>query len=944
MYCGSGSPVDLLHSMPIVKIVVNGLSVNALIDSGSARTMVASNLCGESSGKRVKVIMMNGRENCTGSLALCKFVVSNRKFEFNSVVVPSLVDGVSVLVGWDMIQFLGGVTFLNNKIRFGFEGETSGSCAGVVEENAIEDDDFSAVFDGQKWVVKWKWCGDLGDMRCSNVPNYKVDENLRESFEREVEEWIELGWLREYIGECKQVLPLLAVSQPSKNKVRPVLDYRHLNNYVSSHTGESLVCAEKIRKWRQMGTNVKLLDLKKAYLQIHLDESLWPYQIVSYKGKRYCLTRLGFGLNSAPKIMCSIVQYIIDKQVAWKGGVDFYIDDIFVNQDIVVVEDVVNHFRNWGLCSKPPEDLINGRVLGLKVFKDGEEICWGRDGEIPNLVEPCTKRQLFSWCGKLIGHYPVGGWIRLATSYIKRNVIVDKWDDFVNESVYGILKLIKKELALGDPVQGVWNFSGKGNVKLWCDASSFAMGVLVEVDEVILEDAAWLRPKNDNKHINNVELEAVLKGLSLMTKWGFRRFELITDSVAVYNWVRLTITKDKRIKASGMSEPLIRRRLEIIKDTVKEWNLSISVTLVSSSENRADRLTRLPKKWLSPDIFSGFSSVETPEPYDRKEFISRAHNLHHAGSEKTLFHVNEVRPGDKFTIGEVREVVQACNRCRSIDPRPETWSKGTIDVDSNWFRLAIDEVHYLGESYLSVVDCGPSRYAFWKKLSSASSDVVCNVLDFLFCVFGPPNEILLDNATIFRSNNFSSFAQNWGVKIIYRCAYRPSGNAIVERNHRTIKSLATRAQCSIQRAVFWYNLLPKDGSDGSSSPSALLFHHRWSVPGTQITEENHKSNKYIVGQRVFVKPGVSSRCDEIWPVGIVTRNGVGSQVEVNGVPRHVADVRSVIIDRDEESVHSDAENEAAATLPFEGAPGRPQRNRRAPQYLEDYVIGDQGGV
>ena len=77
----------------------------------------------------------------------------------------------------------------------------------------------------------------------------------------------------------------MAVVQENKGKVRPVLDYRELNEYVSSHTAESVVCGEAIRRWRQLGSNLKIVDMRKAYLQIRVDKELWAYQIVKFESK-----------------------------------------------------------------------------------------------------------------------------------------------------------------------------------------------------------------------------------------------------------------------------------------------------------------------------------------------------------------------------------------------------------------------------------------------------------------------------------------------------------------------------------------------------------------------------------------------------------------------------------------------------------------------------------
>ena len=127
------------------------------------------------------------------------------------------------------------------------------------------------------------------------------------AYEDEVGKWVEEGWLEPYDGakhgEVHGVVPLMAVLQRNKNnKVRPVMDYRELNDLVSSRPGRDVaVCQEKIRVWRRMGDNVCLLDLRKAYLQIHVAPNLHRYQAVKHKGQMYEMTTMGFGITSLPK-------------------------------------------------------------------------------------------------------------------------------------------------------------------------------------------------------------------------------------------------------------------------------------------------------------------------------------------------------------------------------------------------------------------------------------------------------------------------------------------------------------------------------------------------------------------------------------------------------------------------------------------------------------------
>ena len=95
----------------------------------------------------------------------------------------------------------------------------------------------------------------------------------------------------------------MAVIQQNKQKVRPVFDYRELNDHVDPFTARADICTEKLREWWRAGSNAFVLDLCKAYLQVHMHQSLWSNQTVLFKGQRYCLTSMGFGLNVTPSII-----------------------------------------------------------------------------------------------------------------------------------------------------------------------------------------------------------------------------------------------------------------------------------------------------------------------------------------------------------------------------------------------------------------------------------------------------------------------------------------------------------------------------------------------------------------------------------------------------------------------------------------------------------------
>ena len=174
----------------------------------------------------------------------------------------------------------------------------------------------------------------------------------------------------------------------------------------------------------------------------------------------------------------------------------------------------------------------------------------------------------------------------------------------------------------------------------------------------------------------------------------------------------------------------------------------------------------------------------------------------------------------------MKQELAGCEACQQIDPalRGENMvPTGDLSVDSNWFRVAVDVTRFNGQLYLSMVDCGPSRVAIWRRLQTES---VMNVIAQLCSVVierGPCDELLLDNSTAFRSAMAAQFADEWGIALRFWAAYAPGGNGIVERNHWTIKRIAERGGITPEEATFWYNVTPCKGTEESSVPSNLLF-------------------------------------------------------------------------------------------------------------------------
>ena len=158
------------------------------------------------------------------------------------------------------------------------------------------------------------------------------------------------------------------------------------------------------------------------------------------------------------------------------------------------------------------------------------KLAWQRDNAISDVEQPLSRRKVFSLSGSLTGHLPVCGWLRPATSYIKRraNEVTNTWDEVIKDpDVCHMVEEVLAEVAFHDPAKGIWNVDGH-EMTVWVDASSLALGVVLEVDGEAVEDGCWLR-KDDGSHINLAELNAALKGINMAILWRATKIHLKTE-------------------------------------------------------------------------------------------------------------------------------------------------------------------------------------------------------------------------------------------------------------------------------------------------------------------------------------------------------------------------------------------------------------------------------
>ena len=894
----------MISALPVVQLQVNGVHCDALVDTGCTKSIAHISVCQKWNKRKVSVTTVSGQQHwCEGTGQVNVALQSGHTATVDVLVVTQRPLGLPFILGMNGVDAMNGVTVSSSRsVRFGAElaerPEQAACSAAVV---SADETDFTVTYDAvkKKWSVLWKWSdGEEPKQLQNKAEEYRIPPSARQEYEEALCKWADQGWLvpydEEVHGKVKGTIPLMAVIQRVKRKVRPVMDFREVNCYLDPHTADTDVCGEKIREWRRCGRDVALLDLRDAYLQIHVHPSLWPYQTVVWQGRRWCLTRLAFGMSVSPLIM----KKVLGMALSWDKKIDSatspYIDDILVREDIVSAGEVKTHLEKHGLVCKPVERIADGaRVLGLRVWGERPGLFWRREISDIELPPKLTRRAVFSICGRLTSHLPVCGWLRVAASYLKRraNAATTSWDDEVTDpELCAIVSETLQRVKASDPARGRWDVTGS-EATVWVDASSIALGAVLEVSGEVIEDVSWLRKSTDS-HINLAELDAVVRGVNLAVAWKMKQITLVTDSRTVYHWLSDALSGKARLKTKAASELLIRRRLETIKNIVTEYDLDVQVKSVPSAENKADFLTRVPKKWLSTS--RGVDKEVCAGAVMEADIAAVHETSGHPGIRRTLHLCRRLDPS--VTRKKVQQVVRQCSACQSIDPAPQRWQHGTLSVEKNWERVSMDICHVDGDHYLTLVDCGPSRYTIWRQLRRQDTASVIAQLEAVFLERCAPRELLTDNYLSFRSVTFLEFISRWGATVRYRAAYAPSGNGISERNHRSIKTIAARKGCTVAEAVYRYNTMPRSDAPGSS-PADTLFNYASRVhdvdPEVKSSEEQYQ---YSVGDQVWVRDP-SRRCDVPSSLGTVSRVVSSQNVEVDGVSRHVRDLRLALLPR-----------------------------------------------
>ena len=142
-------------------------------------------------------------------------------------------------------------------------------------------------------------------------------------------------------------------------------------------------------------------------------------------------------------------------------------------------------------------------------------------------------------------------------------------EEIYDESLRAMLEDTIRRVKQNDPAKGRWDVVGK-EATVWVDASSLALGIVIEMDGHVVEDASWLRSEDSSSHINMAEQDAVIKGVNSARAWKLKKLHVRTGFLTVYHWILNVLSGKVRLKTKASTEMLIRQRVDTIKALADE--------------------------------------------------------------------------------------------------------------------------------------------------------------------------------------------------------------------------------------------------------------------------------------------------------------------------------------------------------------------------------------
>ena len=664
-----------------------------------------------------------------------------------------------------------------------------------------------------------------------------VSQMLVDMEERGVIESSSAAWLS----------PIVLVNKPDGSK-RMCLDFRRVNDHLTADVYplprlEDLVTVAAGHQY------YATLDLKDAYFQIVLDEESRDLTTFSDGISLYRFRRLPFGLACAPAIFSRKMAEILTS-LSREGWVKNYLDDIILWADNFdqLMERLRRLFEllerrgiklNLTKCDFGKQEV---KFLGHRVSKNGSTPDQKNLEAISKQKPPKNVKEVRRFIG-MCGFYRkfVPDFSKVATpltNLMKSNV------KFVwTESCQVAFEALKAKL-MSMPI--LVSYQPDLPLVLVTDASDECVGAVlhqVQPDKSVRPLGYYSKKMSQCEQRYSVtDKEALAIVLACRHfhhyLWG-TDFEIQTDhqpltnifrrktkSPRVTRWMlemreynfRIKYVKGKEnVVADQLSRPvrLIKHqpnitwlgltREEFMKEQLEDhtWN-----ELINYLQGGVLPRRRIAKATLDQfEILDGILyfvreskdasliyTVVVPRHLVRKALEVAHDQSGHFGQFKSIKQAEELFywPTIKSDVVKYLRECLSCQKFKHNKGMSQQYRELPV-VSHPLERIAIDLTDMTngqeGHRYILTVIDHFSRYVKFYPLKSKHAQGIVAKLSQYISDFGRPLSILCDNALEFTGRELRTWADLHGVELLYTTPYHPQSNGLIERMHRTLKSV-----------------------------------------------------------------------------------------------------------------------------------------------------------
>ncbi|KFP76549.1 hypothetical protein N311_11044, partial [Apaloderma vittatum] len=270
--------------------------------------------------------------------------------------------------------------------------------------------------------------------------------------------------------------------------------------------------------------------------------------------------------------------------------------------------------------------------------------------------------------------------------------------------------------------------------------------------------------------LQTLELRAVLW---VFQNWPETPINVVSDSLYVIGTVR----RLERSMVKEVKHAVLYMLLTQLLFLLEQRKVQYFVTHIRSHQfaqglsignNRADQLVALAK---------------TNPPVNLFKQACLSHEFFHQSAKVLAKQFN-------LRLNDARGIVQSCPACQQsgfglglgVNPR----GLGALQL----WQMDVTHISEFGRLKYVHVSIDTYSHAIWATAQTGeTAKHVVKHMHAAIAALGIPLEIKTDNAPAYVSQSFVRFCQIWGIRRITGIPHSPTGQAIVERAHMTLKSL-----------------------------------------------------------------------------------------------------------------------------------------------------------